>query len=160
MIKQLSEGQLAFSHSGKTSFWVALFILIPRKCKPRSLTCFPRSDWNTLFSMDGQRDVHWSVLRGSDVTDPHTLTHTDTAALEPGLHAGSAQLGGWNNALTKAALRVEIPLGRATRHSSLVCDVCRRSDSRTQKRVLSLQDISKLYIFNEVWSKAMYLQEV
>lgn len=48
-------------------------------------------------------------------------THTDTAAPEQAPHTGCAQLRGWNEALTKAGLGVQIPPGRSICHSSLVC---------------------------------------
>ena len=48
-------------------------------------------------------------------------THTDTAAPEQTLRTGCTQLRGWNEALTKAGLGVQIPPGRSICHSSLVC---------------------------------------
>lgn len=74
------------------------------------------SECNTLFTMDGQWDVHWSVPWGSDVAH----THSHTAASEPALHTGSVQLCGWNDALTTPGLGVQIPPGSAICLSSLV----------------------------------------
>lgn len=81
--------------------WLTLFIRITENINASLVTsCLKLCHFNlsflcdrsTLFTMNGQWDVHWSVLWGSDVADQHTQTQLHPS--KPRIQVALSSVGG------------------------------------------------------------------